>query len=668
MANYLLTLLSVLALCAFIKCFFDENCTFAPLSVISALMLWFTLFGYADRLFIGGVIWLCVSGAALAAVAYKVIKEKAAAKEKIAAVFSPDIIIFASLCIVFAFLLESQNAMFIRWDEFSFWGSAAKVTVLTDRLYTYGAFSLTNRLAYPCALPVLCYAFEFLGGEFCEWAAYAAYNTLIFAAVAAVSGAALAKRGGKKGFAESVAVITAFVCVIAVFVFESQNSVFANIYAFRSVMSEMPLGALFGGTLCIYFSKEEKDIKCFIPLILALSALSLIKDVGYVLAFIAIFIIAADMFFCGVKRVKPLKCFNRFCGFGAAVTVSVIMLFAATAAFFSWNLHVAAVTGQSRTEADGSAQLSMVGVLVNGFKELIGIGRTERYAQTFKNMIWAFFKTPVSLCFSGAVITAAVIVILLAAYFSANEKYCKRAAVCLAVTGLCGLCGMMLFQLFAYVYVFDDQSGTALIEYGRYMSAYYLGFFMAAVGVFARAVSNGEKRRCGAFAAGIAVLALCALPFMRPENTVINMSATVSENRVLLNRRAEGLKTLTETDRVYVISQGDNGEKFFNYAFLAMPAYVQEPICSLMVAPDDEQAALLPGAQGVSTKEFCEYLIKNNCGYVLLDDIDDYMFNDFAELFDDKLSSFFNNDVRLYRVAKNGDTVTLVPCMGENEK
>ena len=66
MANYLLTLLSVLALCAFIKCFWDEGCTFAPLAVISALMLWFTFFGYADKLLLGGILWLAVGAAALA--------------------------------------------------------------------------------------------------------------------------------------------------------------------------------------------------------------------------------------------------------------------------------------------------------------------------------------------------------------------------------------------------------------------------------------------------------------------------------------------------------------------------------------------------------------------------------------------------------------------------
>ena len=57
------------------------------------------------------------------------------------------------------------------------------------------------------------------------------------------------------------------------------------------------------------------------------------------------------------------------------------------AVFISWNRYTAAVTPTETTGASvGSAGLSYGAVLTGGIKQLLGIGREERFAQIKQSM------------------------------------------------------------------------------------------------------------------------------------------------------------------------------------------------------------------------------------------------------------------------------------------
>ena len=82
------------------------------------------------------------------------------------------------------------------------------------------------------------------------------------------------------------------------------------------------------------------------------------------------------------------------------------------AVFISWNRYTAAVTPTETTGASvGSAGLSYGAVLTGGIKQLLGIGRDERFAQIMQSMGQAFLYRRV--CLVGAPIMAVSCILLL---------------------------------------------------------------------------------------------------------------------------------------------------------------------------------------------------------------------------------------------------------------
>ena len=80
--------------------------------------------------------------------------------------------------------------------------------------------------------------------------------------------------------------------------------------------------------------------------------------------------------------------------------------------FISWNRYTAAVTPTETTGASvGSAGLSYGAVLTGGIKQLLGIGREERFAQIMQSMGQAFLYRRV--CLVGAPIMAVSCILLL---------------------------------------------------------------------------------------------------------------------------------------------------------------------------------------------------------------------------------------------------------------
>ena len=92
--------------------------------------------------------------------------------------------------------------------------------------------------------------------------------------------------------------------------------------------------------------------------------------------------------------------------------ITLILAAVVLAVFISWNRYTAAVTPTETTGASvGSAGLSYGAVLTGGIKQLLGIGREERFAQIMQSMGQAFLYRRV--CLVGAPIMAVSCILLL---------------------------------------------------------------------------------------------------------------------------------------------------------------------------------------------------------------------------------------------------------------
>ena len=136
---------------------------------------------------------------------------------------------------------------------------------------------------------------------------------------------------------------------------------------------------------------------------------------------IAAFLIGLDLLFAANA---PIKSFPKALLQAGALAVVVL------AAFLSWGRYTAAVTPTADTAASvGSEGLSYGAVLVGGVKQLLGIGRTEKFAQIMAAMGSAFFTRRICLLGGGAMAVAAITMVAAAAWLAAEKA--RPAAGCL---------------------------------------------------------------------------------------------------------------------------------------------------------------------------------------------------------------------------------------------
>ena len=175
--------------------------------------------------------------------------------------------------------------------------------------------------------------------------------------------------------------------------------------------------------------------------------LTLTKDICFAYGLMAVFLIGLDLWWAGDAPAR-----KRFL---PAVAKALPLAVAVVAAFVSWGRYTAAVTPLQETAASvGSEGLSYGAVLLGGVRQLLGIGREEKFAVLMSLMFRAFFTRRVCLLGGGAAAVGCITLAAAAAWFGA-EKGAARRRVVTAYLGL-AFCfaALYLFHLILYYYNF----------------------------------------------------------------------------------------------------------------------------------------------------------------------------------------------------------------------
>ena len=150
-----------------------------PLVAVALAMLWFTVFGCAGVLVLGGWLWYALCAAALV---FVVLKEKAALLDRL----TPGFLFFLAGGVLFVTVFACTRPLFTEWDDFTFWGTAAKAVFEHGEMYTTADSNLLHR-SYPPALIMLSYMGQFFGQTFAEYKMMASYSFVYLAAFSAAS-------------------------------------------------------------------------------------------------------------------------------------------------------------------------------------------------------------------------------------------------------------------------------------------------------------------------------------------------------------------------------------------------------------------------------------------------------------------------------------------------
>ena len=526
-----------------------------------------------------------------------------------------------------------QEPMFTQWDEFTAWGLAPKMVVERGAFYVADPVNLKASFTYP-ATSLLAFLFQPFG-LWAEWACLAAIDTLALACLAAAAALPRAK------WAEGMLVFAAGFLLPYFF-----SATAAGNYAVQYVnaMADLPLAMLFGGTLCLYFAVGHHKHAYWL-VALPLAVLTLTKDICFAYGLIAAFLIGLDLLFAAdapIKKALPKALLQ-------AGALAVVVL----AAFLSWGRYTAAVTPTADTAASvGSEGLSYGAVLVGGVKQLLGIGRTEKFSQIMTAMGSAFFTRRICLLGGGAMAVAAITMVAAAAWLAAEKGPARRRVLAAHLGFAFCFAALYLFHLILYCYNFSDLEGLMLKDYDRYLAPYYQAWMLAMLCLLA----NGARQRLGRLALGGAAAVILAVFCWRgiPAAGFWTGADSLYTLRADVQSRANTMNTVLDwPDRVLVISQGDDATRWYYYRY-ELTAQVVNGFggfygrlgetkdrwdSDFMNLVESENWTLYDYKAVCVPDTLVAYMAEKDCDYILIDRADDYLQREFSPLFEGGLTN-----------------------------
>lgn len=526
-----------------------------------------------------------------------------------------------------------QEPMFTQWDEFTAWGLAPKMVVERGAFYVADPVNLKASFTYP-ATSLLAFLFQPFG-LWAEWACLAAIDTLALACLAAAAALPRLK------WAEGILVFAAGFLLPYFF-----SATAAGSYAVQYVnaMADLPLAMLFGGTLCLYIAVGRHKYAYWL-VALPLAVLTLTKDICFAYGLIAAFLIGLDLLFAADTPIK--KAFPKALLQAGALAVVVL------AAFLSWGRYTAAVTPTADTAASvGSEGLSYGAVLVGGVKQLLGIGRTEKFAQIMTAMGSAFFTRRICLLGGGVIAVAAITMVAAAAWLAAEKGPARRRVLAAHLGFAFCFAALYLFHLILYCYNFSDLEGLMLKDYDRYLAPYYQAWMLAMLCLLA----NGARQRLGRFALGGAAAVILAVFCWRgiPAAGFWTGADSLYTLRADVQSRANTMNTVLDwPDRVLVISQGDDATRWYYYRY-ELTAQVVNGFggfygrlgetkdrwdSDFMNLVESENWTLYDYKAVCVPDTLVAYMAEKDCDYILIDRADDYLQREFSPLFEGGLTN-----------------------------
>lgn len=603
-----------------------------PLPVLSGAVVVLYLCGIAGVLRAGAVLVL-LALAAVWVLGLVQLRPAGVFKAWQSALYAPGFALFLGGAAFIWVLFCVQKPMFTQWDEFTAWGLAPKMVVERGAFYVADPVNLKASFTYP-ATSLITFLFQPFG-RWAEWACLAAIDTLALTCLAAA--AALPRERWACGV-----LVFAAGFLLPLFFSATPTGSYATQYV--NAMADLPLAMLFGGVFCLYYA-VGREKRTFWLTALPLAVLTLTKDICFAYGLIAAFLIGLDLLFAADGPVK--KAFPKALLKAGGLAVVVL------AAFLSWGRYTAAVTPTADTAASvGSEGLSYGAVLVGGFKQLLGIGRTEKFAQIMAAMGSAFFTRRICLLGGGVIAVAAITMVAAAAWLAAEKGPARRRVLAAHLGFAFCFAVLYLFHLILYNYNFSDIEGLALKDYDRYLAPYYQAWMLAMLCLLARSAKEqlGQLALGGAAAVIMAVFCWRGIPaagFWTGANSLYTLRADVQN-------RADTMNTvLNWPDRVLVISQGDDATRWYYYryeltaqvvngfgGFYGRLGETQDRWDSdFMNLVESENWTLYDYKAVCVPDTLVAYMAEKDCDYILIDRADDYLQREFSPLFEGGLTN-----------------------------
>lgn len=289
----------------FFKRKIDETIKIGVLEIILIIYI----AGLFDNLKLG--VWIVVAMALIQLIAILywlcIQKDKNKIIENIKRITTPGLVVYISLCIIFAFL--NKDRMFTLHGEFNHWATLVK------NMYKYNTFgtnpeSIITFNEYPPLTAIFQYFFLGIKGLYSEATIITAHNILYFSVIITI----MKNIEWNKNIKKLLLIVPVIVFLPMLFV--------SNFYL--NIVVDGILGVLFALALYEHYEKDE-DIKFkYIKICSSILMLALIKTSGLALAVLALVIILIKIF---IDKKQDKSYFKKeLLVFGICLSIIVILV------------------------------------------------------------------------------------------------------------------------------------------------------------------------------------------------------------------------------------------------------------------------------------------------------------------------------------------------------
>ena len=273
----------------------------------------------------------------------------------------------------------------------------------------------------------------------------------------------------------------------------------------------------------------------------------------------------------------------------------------------------------------------------------------------------------------GVVVTVLILVLFVIALVFAKGMRQRLRVLCWMGLSSLGFVAYSYVLALSYGFIFKPPQAANLDDYSRYMNTYYIAWFLMAAAVLAWVVQTGRWRLLGqAGALAFACLMLVRVNMMvLPQMSVLGFSDATFADQYLIMEKVDAVKAqIDEDDRIFFVSQGDDGLLWFTYS-----CYFQPNILDYSGWEKNEESGLYgagggsfclpknmpdPSVEGAiyfhaySTEDFAKAVAESGCDYIFVDKLDAGFVAGYGSLFTDGLAAAENGETLLYRITPDG--------------
>lgn len=697
------------------------SASLAPLCAVGTVALWLSLAGALGFLRAGGwLLYLFCAGCAVFLLWQGIARKKQPPRPGFGFWF------FALGGLGFMVLLWLRQPLFAGWDEFSLWGTAAKLMKLNDELYTTAPVGWIWTPTQKPAYIVFGYFFQFFGTAFAEWQTYVACDIFLLALLASL----FAPFDKKLENHWNAALPLAVLALLIPYVFQHYQQAHAVSAVYMDALGDIPLGLCFAAVFaCWYGAPSRRRLSAMAPVAVALALLTMSKDIGFSLALVAAGTVAADYLLAetapGVGTKSPderlaapkqgagasntgtpaadmtgmaapavvskdisstggaraagksappdpapaLTKKRRFGGFALRLALG---LAAVLAPFAAWEAYTGAISGGNRL--DSAVTEGGVGLLQAPFRlaqEVLSPDKTDFFNQITGSMTQFFFTSRGNMLGSGLLLALLVFGLLGLSCLLYKSRAHRRRCVLFGVLSTLGFAAYYyLVVLTSYLYIFRPEQALAFESYDRYVYPYYIGWLLGAVVLLCAGLASAQGRWVPV--GKLALLGLAAAVFLRvgllipPHYTVLGVHPDEFSERREFNAHVDSLKPLLDpAGRTFLVKSGDNGIGWFMYCHQLLPWQLDYSFGGVLEQRDRQPDGTVQ-RRPVTPEELVAHLLESGCTTVYIDFADYDFIQTYGALFSDGLAAYQNGRASLYTVRPGGGGVVLEPVYGES--